>query len=77
MYNLYASRAEGKLEIKPLKKVFNHSKESITENVTQFNSVYYFCSKRKPLVEFAENLKQEWLQEVECEVSRIKNIVIK
>ncbi|MEV5024776.1 hypothetical protein [Paenibacillus sp. LPE1-1-1.1] len=77
MYNLYASKDEGKLEVKLLRKVFYNLKDTITDEVTQYNGVYYFCSKRKPLVVYAEQLKQEWLREVEDELNRIKSIVIK
>ncbi|GAA4880326.1 hypothetical protein GCM10023310_70650 [Paenibacillus vulneris] len=77
MYNLYIDKAEGKIEIKPLRKVFYKLKDSITDEVTKYNSVYYFCTQKRPLIEFAEQTKQEWINELENELSRIRNIKIK
>jgi hypothetical protein len=77
MYNLYISRIEGKIEINPLRKVFHNLSDTITNEVTRYNDVYYFCTSRKSLVEFAEQMKQGWINELEDELSKIKNIPIK
>ncbi|OPH61768.1 hypothetical protein BC351_00570 [Paenibacillus ferrarius] len=76
MYNLYINKTEGKIEIKPLRKVFQNLSSTITEEVTRYNEVYYFCTKKKPLVEFAEQKKQEWIIELENELIKLKNIQI-
>lgn len=77
MFNLYVSKEEGKLEIKPLRKVFAHLINDITDEVKQYNHAYYFCAKRKPLLDLAQQLKQEWIEEIETELRRINNIQIK
>ncbi|MFE4571320.1 hypothetical protein [Paenibacillus chitinolyticus] len=77
MYNLYISKTERKIEIKPLRKVFQNYRDSITDEVTKYNEVYYFCAKRKPLVDFAEQTKQGWIDELEFELNKIKKIQIK
>lgn len=77
MYQLFVSQNESILEVKPLKKVFHHLKDNIGDDVTNYNSDYYFCNKRKLLIEFAKKMKQDWLEEAEAEVRRIQSIQIK
>lgn len=77
MYNLYVDKSETKIEIKPLRKVFHNHIGSITDEVSQYNSVYYFCAKKKPLLDLATRIKEEWLKEAEERVNTIKKITIK
>jgi len=74
MYTLYHRKSERIIEVKKAKKIFQNLE--FTEDVKEFNDCYYICSKRKPLVEKANKIKQEWITELENQLQAVKEINI-
>ena len=76
MYELYHSRREKKLEIKPSKnKPFKD--DCAIDEVVEYNDYFYLCSDRKLLKKKAEEIKNEWIAEAEKELEQLKEIKIK
>lgn len=76
MYELYHSRREKKLEIKPSKnKPFKE--DCVINEVATYNDCFYLCSDRKLLKKKAEEIKSEWIEEAEKELEQLKEIKIK
>lgn len=74
MYTLYYQRSEKVIQVLKAKKVFQTL--NFTEEVTSYNDCYFICSKRKPLIEKAKEIKQGWVLELEEELNSIKEIKI-
>lgn len=72
MYTLYHKRSESVIKVSKAKKIFQTL--SFTEEVDRYNDCYFICTKRKPLVEKAEEIKQRWISELEMELESIKEI---
>jgi hypothetical protein len=72
MYTLYFSKSEKALKVskprKPLQTL------NYTEEVTQYNSCFFICSKRKPLIEKAKEIQNEWILELVKELETIREI---
>lgn len=76
MYQLKQNKQEGKLEVRKLSSVFKELEKDITEIPKKYNDYYYFCSKRQPLVDLANTLKLQWLEEAETELNRLRVIKV-
>jgi hypothetical protein len=74
MYTLYYKRFEKAIVVSKAKKVFQTC--NFTEEVTRYNDCYFLCSKRKPLIDKANEIKQGWISELEEELSLVKEIKI-
>lgn len=74
MYTLYFSRKDKVIQVKKAKKALQNLEYS--EKATQYNSCYYICSKRAPLLEKAKEIKQKWITELEDELKVIKEIKV-
>lgn len=74
MYTLYHNEKEKILKVKKAVKAMQ--RYDYTDEVTYFNSNYYICKKRKPLVEKAKGIKQSWIKEAEETLEKIKAIKI-
>lgn len=77
MYQLYYNRERKEIKIKPLEKIFQRDNLLITEELYEYNDCYYFCKSRKILKEKAEEIKVEWIKELEEEINGLKSIEIK
>lgn len=74
MYQLFHDKEKCILEIKPLKDVFKNVK--ITDELLRYNQNYFFCNNRKSLKEFAERMKQEWIDEAQVRLDAVTQIKI-
>lgn len=75
MYTLYFSKKDKIIKVTKASKGMQ-SGVTYTEEVTQFNSNYFVCTKRKPLVEKAKEIQQEWVVDLEEELKALKEIKI-
>ena len=74
MYSLYYNKEQGIIKVsKSIKALQN---EKYTEEVTYFNPYYYLCLYRKPLVELAKKIREEWIKEYESKINDLKNLKI-
>lgn len=80
MYQLYVNKKEYgnkyELKVKPLQAAFKKRDFVITDEIMRHNNNYYFCKNRKSLIEKAKQIKQEWINEVEQELGKLKDIKI-
>lgn len=74
MYTLFHDKKGKVIEVKKSRKALQYL--DFTEEVKVFNDCYYFCSKRKPLIEKAREIKREWVLELESELNSVKEIKI-
>jgi hypothetical protein len=74
MYILYFKRSEKTIKVSKARKTFQHL--NFTEEVVRYNDCYYMCANRKPLVEKAQEIKREWILELEDELNSIEQIKI-
>jgi hypothetical protein len=74
MYTLYYNKSEKAIKVSKVIKVLRNL--NFTEDVTIHNSYYYICSKRKPLVEKAKEIKQGWILELERDLVLVNQIKI-
>ena len=77
MYQLFHDKEKYKIEIKPLKKIFEDTLTNITaDEIYYHNTYYYFCKSRKPLKEIALKMKEVWFQEAEEHLQKVKDIKV-
>ena len=74
MYTLFVSKKERVIEVKKAKKILQDLQ--YTDEVSRFNDCYWLCAKRKPLIAKANEIKQQWISELEVELSLINSISI-
>lgn len=74
MYTLYYSRADKEIKVTKARKAMQM--HNFTEEVTRFNNCYFLCSKRKPLIEKAEEIKRKWVLQAEKELDQMKGIIV-
>jgi len=78
-YALYVNKESFKIEIK-LKKINGkrYGMEMYVDGdiVVRYNSCYYVCGSRKPLKEFALELKNIWIKEAEQNLVLMHSIKI-
>jgi hypothetical protein len=72
MYILYFDKSEQVITVKKAHKALQ--KLDYTDEVTQYNSCYYICSKKAPLVEEAKEIKRIWISEIEQALNKVKEI---
>lgn len=71
MYLLYFNESARTLKLKKAPKHlldFPYEKE-----VKKYNENLYICLERKTLKEFAEEMKQQWIEELEQQLEELKN----
>ena len=74
MYTLYHNKKEKIIKVSKCGKALQNC--NYTDEVTRYNDCYFLCKKRKPLIDFANSLKEKWLIDAEKEVEEIRNITI-
>lgn len=72
MYTLYHNRKEHAIKVSKAKKVLQYL--NYTDEVTVFNNCFYICSKRAPLLDKANEIKQSWIATLEDELDLVKAI---
>jgi hypothetical protein len=72
MYTLYYSRKEKTIKVTKARKALQNL--NFTEEVTRYNDCYFICSNRKPLIEKAKDIQNEWLLELVKELETIREI---
>lgn len=74
MFMLYYKKEKGEIKVSKAKKVFH--KEKFTEEPSIYNDCIILCSKKAPLVKAAEEMKNDWVKELEEELEKIKSIKV-
>lgn len=74
MYTLYFNRRLKEVKVKKANK--GNLKFPYSENVTKYNDCYYTCLTRKPLVEKANEIINDWINEINEELKIIESIKI-
>lgn len=74
MYTLYINKDEKVLKVEKAKKPFCNL--NYTDIPTFYNSNYYICENRKPLVELARELKNEWISNLETDLETVRCIKV-
>ena len=62
------------MKIKKVNRLSRKLNGLYTPEVTYYNNCYYICLDKKPLKKFANELKEQWLNEVMERVELIKRI---
>lgn len=64
-YELYHCKEKYKMELKPLRKIFDREKDRmLTDTLHYYNDCYYFSTNRKMLKNFATEMLEEWKEEL-------------
>ena len=71
MYNLYASKYKRILKIQKVGKTHAKLSTDYTEEVKQFNPLYYVCTNRGNLKQFALELHAQWIEEARQDLDEI------
>jgi hypothetical protein len=74
MYTLYFNRSRKEIELKKARKAFQNL--NYTEEAVKYNDCIYICAKRKPLVDKAKEIQQNWVLQLEEELKVINEIKI-
>lgn len=74
MYTLYFKREDRDIQVRKAKKALQNW--NYTEEVTRYNDCYYICSTRNPLVEKAEEIRKEWIAELEENLRKVKELKV-
>ena len=74
MYSLYYNKKEGIIKISKTHAALKRVEHK--EEVTRYNDYYYLCLKRKPLIEFARQMRDEWIKEYESKIDDLKSLKI-
>ena len=85
MYQIYYSRYNYRIDVKPLSKTFKNGiltknflkgAEENPGNVVKYNDCYSLSTSRKALLEFSREIKEKWISELKDEISRFESIKI-
>ena len=85
MYQIYYSRNNYRIDVKPLSKTFKNGilmksflkdAEENPGKVVKYNDCYSFSTSRKALLEFGREIKEKWISELKDEISRFESIKI-
>ena len=75
MFKLYFNKKENKIEISPMGDTLMVTEAN--DKITLYNEYHYICNDRKSLMEKANEIKSNWIAELEKELNEIKEIKIK
>lgn len=75
MFQLYYNRENKKIKISPLKNLMVNTDE-LTNEITFYNDNHFVSLDRKVLKSKAEEIKQQWIKEIEEELKQVKEIKI-
>lgn len=74
MYSLYYNKEEGIIRVRKTHAALKNVEHK--EEVTYYNDCYYLCLKRKTLIEFARQMRDEWIKEYESKIDDLKSLKI-
>lgn len=82
MYELYFDKAKSEIRIKKVNKTSLAIREDqlsifYGDSPVRYNSNYFTCGNRQPLVEIAVKLKRDWLSEAKKNYEKIEIIEFK
>lgn len=72
MYSLYYNKEKGIIKVSKTPKAMQDVEHKA--ETTYYNSYYYLCLYRKPLVELARQMCDEWIKEYEDKIDSLKNL---
>lgn len=73
VYTLYIEKPT-KLKVMKARKVLQDL--DYTDEIKKYNDNLFYCSNRKPLVDKANEIKEEWIIEIKEQLINIENIKI-
>ena len=83
MYQLYIDKENFKLKIYPIQACLKYDRQILMyksrgrdDEILHYNDLYAICKTRKVLLQYARNIKAEWLQEAKDRVEQIEAIKI-
>ena len=85
MYQIYYSRKNYKIDVKPLAETFKDGRltkrclddaENNPGKIITYNNCYSFSTSRKALLEFGRAIKEKWITELKDEINRFEAIKI-
>lgn len=74
MYCLYHNKKDGIIKVRKTHTALQGVEH--TEDIHCYNSSYYLCLYRKPLVELAVQMREEWIKEYEEKINDLKSLKI-
>lgn len=74
MFLLYANEERKEIKVSKAPKDMQHV--YCTNEVHHYCRNHFICTKKAPLVEKAEEIKQRWISQLEKELKKIKEIEI-
>lgn len=75
MYTLYHSKSSGIIQVSKAKPTMqNIGERYYTEDIEFYNSNYYTCLRKNPLMEQAEKMKTEWINEAKETLKKYEDI---
>ena len=77
MYLLYHDKDNAIITVKKASKAMQDLDYDNTGKVNYFNNHYFICLKRKPLLDKAREMKEQWLEEEKEKIMKIEAIEIK
>lgn len=83
MYQLYINKKTLELKLSPIKACFKNAGSILMykakgrdDEILHYNDLYAICKTRKVLLQYARNIKAEWLKEAKDRVEQIEAIKI-
>lgn len=83
MYQLYIDKKNLKLKLSPIQaclksdgQILMYKARGGDDEILHYNELYAICKTRKVLLQYARNIKEEWLKEAKDRVERIEAIKI-
>ncbi len=83
MYQLYIDKKNLKLKISPIisclkndGQILMYKAKGGDNEILRYNECYEICKTRKVLLQYARNIKAEWLKEAKDKVEQIEAIKI-
>lgn len=73
MYTLYVNKMDNKIVVSKASKAMQNA-GSYTNEVRQYNLNYLICLDKKPLVEKAKEIKDEWIAEFKSKLEELEGI---
>lgn len=83
MYQLYVNKKTLELKLSPIStglknmgQILMYKLRGGDEEILHYNDCYVICKTRKVLLQYARNIKEEWLEEAKNKVEQIEAIKI-
>lgn len=73
MYTLYVNKTDNKIVVSKASKAMQNA-GNYTNEVRQYNLNYLICLDKKPLVEKAKEIRDEWIAEFKSKLEELEGI---